>query len=83
MVGAFCGTGGVRTSRFLRLFSANAGGALIQDRIHVGEARDPGDMFVGVVEVVVTGVAEALMPKETLCFGFDVMDGDVGMGEVW
>jgi len=40
------------------------------------------DMFVGVKEIVVGGMAEALMPKQPLRFFADGIDGGRGMNVV-
>ena len=77
LVGFLSSAGGVGTSSFFSLFSTNTGGALIQDWVHVLELGDPFDMFVGVVQVVIAGMAKALMPEEAFGRSFDSSEGGV------
>lgn len=63
-----CCTGRMRTRGSFGLFGSNASGADIKDRIKMFEFGDTRDVFVGVVEVIVTWVTQALVPEKAFCF---------------
>ena len=77
MVGFGCSSGGVGTSGFLGLLGTDASGALVQDRVHVLELGDTFDMLVGVVQIVITGMAKALVPEKALRSSLDGSKGGV------
>ena len=68
---------GVVTGSFLGLFGTNAGGTLVEDGVHVFELGDAFDMFVGVVQIVVAGMAKAVVPKEAFSGGANGIDRGV------
>ena len=77
LVGFFSSAGGVGAGSLLSLFSTNTGGALVQDWVHVLELGDPFDMLVGIAQVVIAGMAKALMPEEAFGRSFDSSEGGV------
>ena len=79
LVGLGGSTGGVGASGGLCLFGLDAGWAVVQDRGHMFELRNTVDEFVSIVEVMITGVTEALMPEEALSGSFEGVDVDVGV----
>ena len=61
-------TSGVRASGFFTLFGANTGGTFVEDLIMVGKLGNTFDKTVGIVQIVITGMAKTLMPKEAFSF---------------
>ena len=64
----------VVTGRLFGLFRLDAGGAVVEDRVFVRKRRNAFDVLVRMVEVIVTRVPEALVPKETLGIALDGVD---------
>ncbi len=62
--GESCNPSSIGTGRGLGLLGANAGRANIHDSVEVSELGDPFDKLVRIEQVMVTGVAEALMPQK-------------------
>ncbi len=49
------------------MLGPNAGGAEVEDRVMMGELGDTINVAMGVVEVMIAGMAaKALVPKETI-----------------
>jgi len=71
LIGADSNASSVGSGRFLLLLGTDASRALFEDRVHVFELRDALYKSMRIVEVVVTGVAETLVPKEALSSGLD------------
>ena len=61
----------IGASRFLGLLGSDTSRALIENRCHLLEFGNTLDKLVGMVEIVVTGMAKALMPKETFSLSTD------------
>ena len=79
MIGASGSSSGVGSSWSFGLLGTNASRALIQDRSHSFELGDPINMLVCLVKVVVTGMAQALMPKKALSGSSNGMYRGVGL----
>jgi len=71
LVGQGGSPSGVGTSRFFGLLGTDASRAAFQDGVHVFELRDTFDMLVGIVQVVITGMAKAMVPEKSLSGSFD------------
>jgi hypothetical protein len=48
----------------------------VKNAIHVLKNRDTVDEFMGIVQIVVARMTEALMPKKALCSSFESVDVD-------
>ncbi len=87
LLGNHCG---VVAGRVFALFGLDTSRALVEDRIMMLKLGNTFDMLMGIVEVIITGVSKALVPKETFSgsanlvdrgsAGDDVMKGDTVLG---
>ena len=77
-----CSHGGMLTSRLLALFGLDARRTLLEDRIMMFELGDAFDIVVGVEEVVITRMSQALMPEKTFSSSFDLVDGSAVLNVV-
>ena len=66
----------------LGLFGSNAGGAEVEDRVMVGKLGDTVNVAMGIVEVMIAGMAKALVPKETISAGAERKDGSQRTGRL-
>lgn len=63
------------------LFGSDARGALVKDGVSMKEFGNTVDVFMCVVEVLIGGMAEALMPKESFRSGFYGEDWSIELGD--
>ncbi|KAG7369370.1 hypothetical protein IV203_032113 [Nitzschia inconspicua] len=77
-----CHFGGMRARSLLSLFRLYASGAAFQDRVAVLEVGDPVNVFVGIVEVMVTGMAKTLVLQHAFRSSFNGVDGSISMDVV-
>jgi hypothetical protein len=76
-----CRLGGVRTRWFFALFGLDTCGAAMEDGVMVFERRDTVDKFVGMVEVIVAGMTQPLVPEHPFSRCPNGVNGGLGVGE--
>jgi len=61
----------VAGSSILGLLGADGSGTDVENTVHVRESWNAISMLVSIEQIIVTGVAETLMPQESFCGGLD------------
>jgi len=75
----FSGPGSVAASSIFGLLGADTCGADVEDAVHVRKSWDSISMSMGIEQVIVAWVSEALMPKKSFSGSLNGRNRSVGL----